>query len=135
MEIIAEVNMDYTVSTAQNSAALLAHLRNKQLIYVPFNKGFASISFRYNKSTLSYNYVYNGFRFSNEENSEFLPHFSISNLTFSQDLTYKKTHFLFFAHLQNIFNTQYQVLAMRPAYGFNFNFGLTFKFNNSNKLT
>lgn len=134
-ELSLAANTDFTYSTVQSISNNFSNLVGKQVIYVPYNKGFATFLARYHKTTFMYNFVYTGFRFSNEDNSEFLEPFSLSNITLNQDINYKKTKLLLFLQFNNIFNKQYQVLAMRPMYGFNFNFGLTLKFNQPNKLT
>lgn len=134
-ELSLTTNTDFTYSTVQSVSNNFSNLVGKQVIYVPYNKGFATFLARYHKTAITYNFVYTGFRFSNEDNSEFLAPFTVSNIAVNQDINYKKIKLLLFMQLNNIFNQQYQVLAMRPMYGFNFNFGLTFKFNQPNKLT
>lgn len=125
-------NSDYTISTIEGAKDINSNLLKKQLIYVPYNKTFINYSIYYKKTTLAYQWTYTGFRYSTEDNEEFLPAFHLSNIVLNQELDFKKLHLNAFLRLNNIFNQNYQILASRPMYGINFNVGVTFKFLQSN---
>lgn len=129
----ATFNCDYTVSTIEKTNDFNTNALKKQLIYVPYNKAFLCYTFGYNKIKLSYQISYTGFRYSTEDNEEFLSAFSVSNIELNQDFIFKKYATNIFIRCNNIFNKNYQIMATRPMYGLNFNVGLIIKFYQPNK--
>ncbi len=126
-------NADYTVATIDKVSDNYQNLSNKQLIYVPYNKCFIDYNIIYKNTRLSYQWTYTGFRYSTEDNEDFLPAFSISNISLFQDFVFNKWSTNVFIKCNNIFNTSYQIIAARPMYGIHFNVGINIKFVQPNK--
>ena len=100
--------------------------KDRQLIYVPFHNFSGAIAYNYKKITAYYQQLFNGEVYTN---SRVLDAYQVGNV----GLTYRiKTEHIGTYKLglivNNIFNTYYENVALRPMPNRNFNFNLTFNF-------
>jgi vitamin B12 transporter len=102
-------------------------VKKKQLIYVPFHKVTASFAYTFKNFTANYHYLYNGEVFTSPDNYYSLDDFWVSNVGFDYYFGKKKLLQLGFDVL-NIFNKNYQSVAIRPMPGRNYTINLTFNF-------
>jgi iron complex outermembrane receptor protein len=97
---------------------------SNQLIYVPRYQFHWDESFSYKKWNLNYGGDFTSFRYVSWDNKYYLPQYFLHQLGVSYLLNLKslsvKTNFL----VRNISNTQYQVIALRPMPGRNYEISL-----------
>lgn len=118
-EIQFNLNYNYNQSEDQK--------KSKQLIYVPFHKVSASVSYNWKKITAYYQILYNGKVFTDGNNQNELEAYSLSNL--GMELNFGRTKNYFFGvQLKNIWNQAYQNVLNRPMPGINYNVYFNFKF-------
>lgn len=115
------VNCNYAFTESEDQ--LLA----KQLIYVPFHKLTNSIVYYFKRIGINYQYLFNGQVFTASDHSARLKEFMVSNVAVNYYLT-KSKNIEIGAQANNIFNENYQNVAVRPMPGRNFNIITYFKF-------
>jgi iron complex outermembrane receptor protein len=117
-----------TSSGLENDASV-----NKQLIYTPrYNYG-GNLSITYNRFNISYYHNYVGYRFTSSDNSSWLKPYHLSNLKISYQQGFQKLTLLTAFHINNIFNSDYMVIAQRPMPLRNYEVSLTLIYNKPNK--
>lgn len=101
----------------------------KQLFYVPLNKATASVSYSRNRISAYYQFMFNGFVYTTENNNpkDIINDYNVSNIGIDYDFKFLDTFKLGFQVL-NLFNKEYESLEYRPMPGRNFNLYLTLKF-------
>lgn len=125
--IALKANYDITQATIVRSNQV--SYIGKQLIYVPYEKAFGNITVQFKKLKINYNQVLTGFRFTQEDNKDFLPAFSLGNIQLNYDIKMQNFTTNIFCQLNNIYSQNYEVLAGRPMPLFNFQAGLAIQFN------
>ena len=116
---------NYVLSTIQKSNLENDNTLNKQVIYTPrynFN-GNASLAFK--NLELAYFHQYMGYRFTSSDNTAWLSPYQYSSLRFNDKVIQKKYLVVLFAACNNLFNSNYTVMAGRPMPLRNFEIGLT----------
>jgi vitamin B12 transporter len=103
----------YVLSTVLSAASENDNTASKQLIYTPRYTVNGNIFFGYDKLQLTYYHQYIGYRFTTSDNSQWLNPYYISSLRISCGIEVSKTRFGLFASCNNLFNTNYNVLAGR----------------------
>lgn len=119
------VMSNYVLSTVQKSNLENDNTQNKQLIYTPrytFN-GNASLGFK--NAELIYFQQYIGYRFTSSDNAAWLNPYQYSSLRFNAKLIQKKYLLILYAACNNLFNSNYTILAGRPMPLRNFELGLS----------
>lgn len=116
-----------TYTSAKNIDNKTSSSYLKQLAYVPFITGNASLEYLVKsfKFRLSTNYV--GARFTVFDESESLKAYQIVNLDFDYFINVKSNKINLFCQFNNLFNTYYETVAYRPRASRNVTVG--FKFN------
>ncbi|OUS01895.1 TonB-dependent receptor [Flavobacteriales bacterium 33_180_T64] len=100
--------------------------KNQQLFYVPVHKTNASISYNYKSFTAFYQHLYNG-EVAIIGNT--LDGFDVGNFGFAYTFnTNKEISYIADFRINNIYNTYYENVALRPMPNRNFNIKLTLKF-------
>jgi vitamin B12 transporter len=122
-------NFDYTLSTIQKTDAKNAATLGKQMIYVPYNKWFTQIGFTYKDFRAEYQHSYTGFRFSTEDNAQFVPAYTIGNVYFAYQKQLKKMGLQSFVKLNNCWNANYKVMQSRPMPLRNFETGVAISYS------
>lgn len=101
--------------------------KEKQLIYVPYHKFTASLAYSFKDFSAHYQYLYNGEVFTSSDNFYSLDDYLVSNI--GVDYAFGKNRFIQVGFdALNIFNENYQSVAVRPMPGRNYSLSLTFKF-------
>jgi vitamin B12 transporter len=120
---------NYVVSTNENKSSIVDAAYNKQLIYVPMYSGQIKFNIGYKKLNAAYRQSYTGYRYTSSDNSEFLNPYQLGSLHFSYQLNYKKWRSSAFLQVNNVWNTEYQIMANRAMPLRNYALGITFEIN------
>lgn len=133
-KLIFSVLTNYVVSTNQQVKTENDASIDKQLIYVPMYSGMAKASLEFRGFTFSYRHNYTGYRYTSNDNTQFLNPFDLGSLYASYNLQIKNYAVDIFLQANNIWKEEYQVLLNRAMPLQNFNAGISFQFNKPNKL-
>jgi vitamin B12 transporter len=133
LQLGAALITGYVLSTTQASSQENNNTVNKQLIYTPRYTVNANISAGYGNVNLVLFHQYIGYRFTTSDNSEWLNPYSVSSLRVNYTLDIKKMKLIFYAAGNNLFNTNYTVLAGRVMPLRNYEFGITIQTKNNLK--
>lgn len=99
----------------------------KQLIYVPYHKGTAAVAYTYKRFATDVQLLYNGEVFTSSDNAYVLNDYAVCNIGLNYDLGKKNTVQLG-ARVLNVWNEEYENVAVRPMPGRNFTTYLTLNF-------
>ncbi|MFT5249663.1 MAG: vitamin B12 transporter, partial [bacterium] len=113
---------NYAFTSAKDSE------KNKQLIYVPYNKATGTFNYNYKKLTVYYQLLFNGEVFTTTDNNGVLDGYSVSNLGLEYLIQEKSFPIKIGIKLNNIFNTYYENVAYRPMPNRNIQTFINFKF-------
>ena len=104
-------------------------ITKKQLFFVPFNKLTAAVSYSRNRISANYQFLYNGFVYTQEDNDpeKIVPAYNVSNVGVEYDFKLLSSFKIGFQVL-NVWNKFYQSLEYRPMPGRNYNLYLNLKF-------
>lgn len=116
-------NATYAYTVSENTET------NKQLFFVPFNKVTAAVSYSRNRISAYYQFLYNGFVYTQADNdpNEIVDAYTVSNIGIDYDFKLLSSFKLGFQVL-NLWNENYESLENRPMPGRNFNMYLNLKF-------
>ncbi|WP_374173849.1 TonB-dependent receptor plug domain-containing protein [Flavobacterium tructae] len=116
-------NATYAYSISENVET------KKQLFFVPFHKATASIAYSRNNISANYQFLYNGFVYTQSDNDpeKIVSAYTVSNIGVDYDFKLLSSFKVGFQVL-NVWNTFYQSLEHRPMPGRNYNLYLNFKF-------
>jgi len=116
-----EVKGNYSYTISKNKET------EQQLIYVPFHKGNGSLGYSYKYFSMFYQHLFNGEVFTVSRDS--LPFYTIGNLGVTYTLNSNgNTNYVLDLRVNNIYNTYYQNVALRPMPNRNFSIQTTIKF-------
>lgn len=100
--------------------------KQQPLFYVPIHKANTSLSYNYKSFTAFYQHLYNG---EVDVVGRTLDGFDVGNLGFSYHLNTKtKMDYIVDFKINNLYNSYYENVALRPMPNRNFNLKLTLKF-------
>ncbi len=116
-----DMNANYAYTVSEDK------LKKKQLTYVPYHKFTTSLAYSFESLTTHYQYLYNGKVFTSSDNYYSLEDYWVSNIGFDYHFGKKKLLQLGFDVL-NVFNKNYQSVAIRPMPARNYTINLTFNF-------
>lgn len=102
---------------------------NKQLIYVPHYKFICKSTLSYKNISFTYIHNYTGFRYTSRDNINYLPSFNLGRLFLSWNFKLKKNNAKIFYKINNLYNTNYQLVINRPMPLINHEIGFNFKIN------
>jgi iron complex outermembrane receptor protein len=114
-------NATYAYTISKNAET------NRQLIYVPYHKITANVSYKYYRFTPVVQVLYNGSVYTRTDYSGKLSGYVLANMGVSYDLD-KKSNWELGGRINNLFNTEYQNVEDRWMPGINYNLYLNFKF-------
>ncbi|MEL1243208.1 TonB-dependent receptor [Flavobacterium sp. DGU11] len=101
--------------------------KGEQLIYVPLHKATASLAYGYKGFSAYYRHLFNGEVFTSSDNAYKLDAFNVSGV--GAEYTFKVFLGLSVGtQVNNLWNEEYQNVAVRPMPGRNYNMYLNFKF-------
>jgi iron complex outermembrane receptor protein len=98
---------------------------DKQLIYVPFHKANAILSYNYKDWSANINQQFNGEVFTTTSNTQIVDSFWLSNIQISKSMQKNKINISL--KVKNLLNTKYQTVAFRPMPDRNYSIRLTLK--------
>jgi iron complex outermembrane receptor protein len=101
-------------------------LFGKQLIYETRHKTFVNLTTSIYHVLLSYSFQYTGNRYTSTDNSYSLSPFNTSDIRVAYDINKKQMHLEPYFSIQNITNTNYQMMQGRPMMGRNYMCGIIF---------
>jgi len=124
-----DLNTSYILSTNEKNISENDNSKDRQLIYSPRYSGYASFLIQYKKMIILYNYNYTGYRFTSTDNTSWLQPYQISNLKLSTNFDSSNSRINLYVSCNNLFNTNYIVVANSPMPLRNFELGISFQFN------
>ncbi|MEY5042645.1 MAG: hypothetical protein RLZZ414_2209, partial [Bacteroidota bacterium] len=98
-----------TTSKTPNDASLY-----KQLIYSPIYNFNGGLLIQYKKISVQYRQNYIGYTYTSSDHSNYLPPYSVGNLSVQYTKEYTKINTNYFFQITNIWNENYQVVQNRP---------------------
>ena len=101
---------------------------NKQLVYVPENQVNARLNLEYKNIVLVYKWQFVSERYTLSDNSKWLSHFQLSDISISKRWVLNKHRFLVSFSVINLLNEEYQTIVNRPMPFRNYQISLTLKF-------
>jgi vitamin B12 transporter len=116
-------------STYNSLAAVNDGAEGKQLIYVPKDNSRLNVNLSSEKYFTGLNLNFTGIRYTTTDNSDFLDPFLLADLFFGR--TFKKENLIFnvSGRINNLLNTQYEVIAWQPMPGRNYTISIFTNFN------
>ncbi|MGL5111967.1 MAG: TonB-dependent receptor plug domain-containing protein [Flavobacterium sp.] len=120
---IWQINGTYAYTISKNEET------QKQLFFVPYHKATAALGYSYKKWSANYQFLFNGFVFTQSDNdpSALIPSYSVANLGVDYELPLRDSVKIG-AQVLNVWNEKYESLENRMMPGRNFNLYLIFKF-------
>lgn len=119
----------YTYTSAQNTGGSAAtYSRGKQLIYIPKHTFQSSFNGAYRNFLIDIAHHYTGRRYTTSDNSSYMPAFSTVDLAFGKTLHFNTIEGTLLLKVNNITDTDYQVVAWYPMPGRNYQLSLSIKF-------
>ncbi len=124
-------SLQYAFTSARNMKPVSEgdHAVNKQLIYVPEHSLNQNIGVGFGGFRLNYTLNFTGERFTTSDNSRYLPSFILHDIFVGKTLKIGKSTFHLQLMVNNLMDTQYQVIAWQPMPGRNFSFSVKYGFN------
>lgn len=86
----------------------------KQLIYVPRNRAGISIGMEYQNFSVHYSHDFTGKSYTNSSNTQYLPAFSVGNISVSHGFSFAGYILRASLSAENLWNSKYQIMANRP---------------------
>lgn len=123
-----DLNTSYVLSTNEKNISENDNSKDRQLIYSPRYSGFASFLIQYKKMIILYNYNYTGYRFISTDNTSWLQPYQISNLKLSTNFDFSNSRINLYASCNNLFNTNYIIVANSPMPLRNYELGISYQF-------
>lgn len=127
----ADLQLTYTYSKSTNESNDADDgIKGKQLIYTPLHNAAGKLSMLCNTWKLVIFGNYTGNTYLSPDNTRSLSGFFLSDISLRKDFIIKKLVLGIYARANNIFDTEYQVVAYRPMPGRNFQLSLSITFKN-----
>jgi len=120
---------NYVLATNEQSKADGDASVGKQLIYTPRYSANVKIGVEFIGFYLAYSHTYTGYRYTATDNSQFLLPYDLANFYLSKKIEMKRFNISVFTSVENLFNTQYQVVLSRAMPMRYYTFGCSLKFN------
>jgi iron complex outermembrane receptor protein len=99
-----------------------------QLVYVPANKAGLQFSASAGKFSASLGNTYTGKRFTTADNSRFLPQYWESMVSMTYKTAFNRSECNVNINIDNVFNSEYQLVAYYPMPGRSFSMRVSFTF-------
>ncbi|MBS1634677.1 MAG: TonB-dependent receptor [Bacteroidetes bacterium] len=123
----------YVLSTNEQSLSENDNSKGRQLIYTPRYSIQGGLLITLKDMALMYTQNYTGYRFTATDNSSWLNPYSVGNLRLSYGFSFSTIRLQTFFALNNVFNTNYQVVENRPMPLRNFEIGLSIMYHKLKK--
>lgn len=125
-QLYAGLNTSFVLATTRSSYIPGDGSIGKQIPYTPRYLGQANLGIAFHKLSLHYNHTYTGYRFITVDESQFLEPFQTGNLMLNY--TWQRPALNLSLLINNIWQTQYQVVSFRPMPGINYLLGASWAF-------
>ena len=131
-----KISYDFSLKTAYNLSTNIEvynsnnNSQDKQLIYTPHYKLVFKSQISYKEFAFTYLHNYTGYVFTSRDNENFLPSFNLGRLFLSFRVKLKNNSAKIFYKINNLYNTNYQVVMNRPMPLINHEIGINFKLKN-----
>jgi len=125
---------DFVSSTNEKVQPGNEQALNKQLIHVPRHKFRTNFTLSTLGYGLTYGHKWVGSRFTTTDNTSSLPAYHTGHIRLSKRLGVGKLAGLIYFQINNIWNSQYQVIAFRPMPGRNYQLGINIQFETKTKI-
>lgn len=121
-EFRAGLNAGYSWTKAFNAGKLAENtaLSGKQLVYIPASNLNAILRLGLHQFHAAISTLYTGKRYLTADNSQYLPHYTVSDLSIGAKLDTGRAAFDFNLIIENLFNASYQNIAYYPMPGRSF---------------
>lgn len=100
----------------------------KQLIYVPYHKYNASLTYKYKNWNASYQTLFNGEMYTSSDNKNKQKEYNVHQLAVEYQFTLNELQGLAGIRIKNLYDTYYENLPSRPMPGRHFNLFINFNF-------
>ncbi len=127
------LNTSYVLSTNQVKMNENDNSVGRQLIYTPRYSGLGGISFYYKNFGLLFNNHYTGYQFTSTDNTTWINPYLIGNLKLSYRYAFSTVETELFAHVNNLYNKNYVVVANMPMPLRNYEAGLRISYSKRKK--
>ncbi len=98
---------------------------------MPLYTGQFNYGLTYKKTTVMLNHTYTGYRYTSSDHSQYLEPYYMHNVSLAYNFDFKKLSIDIQFQINNLLNTNYQVLTARPMPGINYRGGLVFNFKSN----
>ncbi|MBL7930846.1 MAG: TonB-dependent receptor [Bacteroidia bacterium] len=115
----------YVLSTTESTLLENSDNVGRQLIYTPRYNFNGHMSVGYNQWECIYFHQYVGYRFTAGDNSQWLMPYQLSSIKLNYKFIFPRLNLVVFTGCNNLFNSNYQVVAGRPMPLINFEFGIS----------
>ena len=128
-----KIDIQFTIKTAYNMSTNVElensndSSLNKQLIYTPHYKLVFKSQISYRDFSLTYLHNYTGYRFTSRDNENYLPSFNLGRVFVSYRIQLKNSSAKIFYKINNLYNTNYQLVVNRAMPLINHEIGINFK--------
>ena len=132
---ISNKKLDYqfTIKTAYNMSTNVEvensnnSSLNKQLVYTPHYKLVFKSQLKFKDLSITYIHNYTGYRFTSRDNENHLPSFNLGRLFVSYRFQLKNSSAKIFYKINNLYNTNYQLVMNRAMPLMNHEIGINLK--------
>lgn len=131
IDLNLNTHFQYILTTTEKSNSI--ETLHKQLMFTPKHKLFSSFNIKYKGYSLLTTLNYVGYRYSNTDNSNFIPSYYTLNIEFNKSFIIKNQSFKSFIQLNNITNSSYQIITFFPSPMRNYQVGISINLNKANK--
>jgi iron complex outermembrane receptor protein len=122
-------NYAYTWSVNQEGLNKFDQSIGKQLPYVPFHRGTVYLHADYHQWHGQVNTHYTGYRYTSTDNEDFLEGFTLVNTSLARKIKLGQSMASVSFQIRNLFDVQYQNLALRAMPGRSYHFSLRYHFS------
>ena len=126
--------IEYIIATNKDGFGI-ASAEGKQLVYTPKIKWKLSQSLSYYKTSFLIQYDYTGYRYTTADNSSWLPPYGLTSASLSQEINTQHGNIYITAGVNNIFDINYEVIALRAMPGRWYRVSLLLNLQKNKKLT
>ena len=123
----------HVVSTNQMAKSRFDESVDKQLIYVPMYSGNGRLGVEHRRASFMFGATYTGYRYTSTDNRSFLEPYWLLNASATMRLWQgARWHADVYLHLNNLLDTEYEVMLSRPMPLRNFQAGIRFHIERPN---
>jgi vitamin B12 transporter len=115
--VVFYAGYSYTNTISLDAMSADDDSKDKQLIYVPLHNLSASLQLQYRRFYIRTVHSFTGIRYTATDDSQLLPGYYLTHLEAGKDFYFNREQIGISVRVNNITNSQYQVIAERPMPG------------------